>query len=156
LRWGKIWIPAFAGMTSTVTLSVGSQPLSVMRNPLPGPPLSKCNETTLRLHPRQRLERNALRRRHFGSRQAHLGAQERPGAGFHEQVPCTRPGVVRGAPIHGIGNPAREGDQGMEACVEDRTDRNGEPEVARPLPRPARMKNWIPAFAGMTTREQSR
>ena len=91
------------------------------------------DETTLRLHAGERLERHSLRRSDFRSRQAHLGTQERRGGWFHKKVSDTQPRLVRAARDDGVGDRPGKSDQGMEAPMENRRDRSVQPKVAGSL-----------------------
>lgn len=55
------------------------------------------------------------------------------GLGIHAQVQLHAACLVRGACGHGCCDPARDVDQTIFACVEDQSDRGGEPRLAGPV-----------------------
>ncbi len=88
-------------------------------------PVDKWHERTeaLCLHAGQQAQRHFVRWRYIRLGEANLGTQEQRCRSFHEEVPNSRFGLARSARHDGIRHRTREGNQGVESCMENSPDR---------------------------------
>ena len=90
-------------------------------------------ETTRRLHPRQSTQGHTLRRSHQRLGQKDLGAQKRISRRIRQEIPGTSSGLFRAASNYGERNHPGKTTEEMESRLENRTDREEQPTLARPL-----------------------
>ena len=90
-------------------------------------------QTTGRQHPSQQTQRHPLNRRHQRPGQARLATQKRRARRLYEKIRRPYAGLLRNARKHDRGHRPRETAEEMEPRMENRTDRKGEPAVARSM-----------------------
>src|SRR6185437_7189639 len=121
----------------------------------------------LRLHPCERPQRHALRRRDINVAQTRARTQDRRRQRIHPSLPRASTCMVRATRDNAIRNCTGESHQGMETQVETRTDPEAKSVLARSVRRAAQLKrtrvfsvcraesHWVPdrdcVASGMTT-----